>query len=159
MKMDFSLKSFGPIAAGIVIILVGLMIFYLIKSVNAGYPAAGAISFIITYFLISATVPNFFLWVEENQWTEWVHLGLVIALIVSFWKVVSSLWSRGSMQSWGRSLERSHGLMLGPRENIDREKNDWSLIKHKLKRITKRGIKGRKEIVGGLSVLKRKTAD
>jgi hypothetical protein len=52
MRMDFSLRSFGAIAAGILIFLVGLVIFYLIKSVNAGYSAAGAFSFIITYFLL-----------------------------------------------------------------------------------------------------------
>jgi hypothetical protein len=150
MRMDFSLRSFGPIAAGILIFLFGLVIFYLIKSVNAGYSAAGSISFIVTYFLIRATVPNFFLWIEENQWAAWVHLGLVIALIISFWKVVSSFWSRGSIQSWGRSLEWSRDLGLGQRENTGREKNDWSLIKTRLKRITKGGIKGGKGIVEDL---------
>jgi hypothetical protein len=150
MRVDFSLRSFGAIAAGILIFLVGLVIFYLIKSVNAGYSAAGAISFIITYFLIRATVPNFFLWIEENQWAAWVHLGLVLALIVSFWKVVSSFWSRGSIKSWGRSLERSHDLSLSQKDNIDGEKYERSVIKSRLEKITKKGIKNGKEIVENL---------
>lgn len=149
-RMDFSLRSFGPIAAGILIFLVGLVIFYLVKSVNAGYSAAGAISFIITYFLIRATVPNFFFWIGENQWAAWVHLGLVIALIISFWKVISSIRSRGNIASWGQALERSHDSTLDLSPNIRIEKNERSLIKSSLERVTKKRIKESREIIEDL---------
>jgi hypothetical protein len=150
MKMGFSIGSFGPIAAAIVIFLMGLVIFYLIRSVGAGFGPAGSLAFIITYFLIRATAPNFFLWIEENQWTGFVHLGLVVALIISFWKVISAFLSKGKMESWGRSLERSHDQNLDLKPNIDQEKNEKSLIKSRLEKITKKGVKNGKEIVEDL---------
>jgi len=150
MKMGFSIGSFGPIAAAIVIFLMGLVIFYLIRSVGAGFGPAGSLAFIITYFLIRATAPNFFLWIEENQWTGFVHLGLVIALIISFWKVTSAFLSRGRMESWGRSLENSHDPALDLKPNMTMQKDEKSLIKRSLERVTKKGIKDAKEIVEDL---------
>ncbi len=150
IKMGFSISSFGPIAAAIIVFLMGLVIFYLIRSVGAGFGAAGALSFIITYFLIRATVPNFFLWIEENQWTALVHLGLVIALMISFWKVIASFFSRGKMKSLGRSLESSHDPNLELEPRVRMERNEKSLIKRRLERITKKGIREGKEIIEDL---------
>jgi hypothetical protein len=150
VKMDFSIRSFGPIAAGILIFLMGLVIFYLVRSVGAGNSAAGSIALLTTYFLIRATAPNFFLWLEENSWAAWVHLALLVAVVISFWKMVGSFRSRSNVGSLGRSLERSHdpNLDLGP--NVSMERNERSLIKSRLERITKKGIREGREIIEDL---------
>lgn len=150
MKTDFSIRSLGPIAAAILVFLMALVIFYLVKSVGAGSAASGSIALITTYFLVRATVPNFFLWLEENSWAAWINLALVVAVIVSFWKVVGSFWSRGSIQSWGRSLERSRDTDLDQGEDINREKSERSIIKRRLERITKKGMKEETEIIEDL---------
>ncbi len=150
LKMGFSIRSFGAIAAGILIFVMGLVIFYLVKSVGSGNTAAGSFALIITYFLIRATVPDFFRWLDENSWAAWIHLALFIAVVVSFWKILSSLWSKGSIQSLGRLLERSHVGGVNQRESIDREKIDKSLIKSRLRRITRKGMKQGKEIIEDL---------
>jgi hypothetical protein len=149
-KMDFSIRSFGPIAAAILILLMGLVIFYLVKSVGSGNAAAGSVALITTYFLIRATVPNFFLWLEENNWAASIHLALLVAVVIAFWKVVSSFWSRGSIQSWGRPLERSHDPDLDQKENINRERSERPLIKSRLEGITRKGIKEGREIIEDL---------
>ena len=59
-RVGFSIKSFGPMAAGILILLVGMVLFYLIKAIGAGNTGAGSFAFVITYFLIRATLPEFF---------------------------------------------------------------------------------------------------
>ena len=55
-RLGFSIRSFGPIAAGILLFLVGMVIFYLVKSVGAGGISSGSIAFVVTYFLIMAAL-------------------------------------------------------------------------------------------------------
>jgi len=82
-RIGFNLQSFGPIAAAIIIFLVGSVIFHLVKSFGTGIGPAGSISLILTYFLLRATVPNFFLWLANNKWTVWLHAALVLAVAIS----------------------------------------------------------------------------
>lgn len=97
-SLGFSLQSFGPLAAGVVIFLVGLAIFHLIRNLGMGRSGAGSLAFLATYFLIRATTPNFFAWLEKNQHTAWLHLALVIAVIISMWRVVKAIWPKRSSQ-------------------------------------------------------------
>jgi len=46
-RVGFSIKSFGPFAAGILIFLVGLVVFYLVKSFGAGTVSSGSFAFVI----------------------------------------------------------------------------------------------------------------
>jgi hypothetical protein len=87
---------------------------------------------------------------EENNWAASIHLALLVAVVIAFWKVVSSFWSRGSIQSWGRPLERSHDPDLDQKENINRERSERPLIKSRLEGITRKGIKEGREIIEDL---------
>ena len=150
-KAGFSIKSFGSIAAGILILVVGMVIFYLIKAIGAGNTGAGSFAFVITYFLVRATLPEFFLSLEGNSWFAWLDLGLMVAVLISIWKIISSLWPSRDMKSFGRVLERSKSPEnTNLRRNISGEKQEISAIKQDLERVTKEGIKESGDIVGRL---------
>ena len=149
-RIGFNLQSFGPIAAAIIIFLVGLVIFHLVKSFGAGIGPAGSISLILTYFLLRATVPNFFLWLANNKWTVWLHAALVLAVAISIWKVFKALWPKSGVQSFGEGLERSHNPDSDVDSNIVSEKDEAKLIKRRLERFTKKGKKESKEIIEDL---------
>ena len=141
-KTGFSVKSFGPIAAGILILVVGMVLFYLIKAIGAGNTGAGSFAFVITYFLIRATLPEFFQSLEGNSWFAWFDLGLMVAVLISIWKIISSFWSGRDMKSFGRVLERSRSPEnTNLRRNTNDEKQEMSLIKRDLRGITKEGMK------------------
>jgi hypothetical protein len=141
-KVGFSIKSFGPFAAGILILLVGMVIFYLIKAIGAGNTGAGSFAFAISYFLIRATLPDLILTLEGNSWFAWLDFGLMVAVLISIWKIIGSLWSDQDMRSFGRVLERSRGPEnKNLRRNINDEKQEMSLIKRDIKGIIKEGMK------------------
>jgi hypothetical protein len=150
-RMGFSIKSFGPIAAVIFIFLVALIIFYLVKTVGTGNVAAGSIALVVTYFLMRATVPNFFLWLENNRWTAWLHLALVVAVAISIWKIFKTIWPKSELGAIGHSLDHSHNPASNNPSNIDSEKKEAALIKTRLEGITKRSIKESKEIIDELN--------
>ena len=79
---------------------------------------------------------------EGNSWFAWLDLGLVVAVLISIWKIIGSLWSGRDMKSFGRVLERSRSPEnTNLRRNINDEKQEMSLIKRDLRGITKEGMK------------------
>jgi len=153
MRMGFSIRSFGPVAAGILIFIVGLVIFYLIKTLGTGNTAAGSLAFVVTYFMMRATVPNFFLWLEENSWTAWINLVLVVAIMISIIKLFIAIFPKGESWSSGRRLEPSYNANkanLRFRKNPNEGNDQISLIKGSLENITKKGIKESREIIADL---------
>ena len=65
-------------------------------------------------------------------------------------KMVSSFRSKSNVGSLGRSLERSHDVNLDLGPNVSMEKNERSLIKKRLERITKKGIREGRGIIEDL---------
>ncbi len=125
-SLDFSLKSFGPLAAGVIIFLVGLAVFHLIRGLGLGLSGASSLAFLVTYFLIRATTPNFFAWLETNEQTAWIHLLLVIAVIISLWRVLRIIWSE---RRGGSVISTPSPEPAGPGENLDRIKQDQLELK------------------------------
>jgi len=150
-RIGFSVQSFGPIAAAIIIFLVELVIFYLVRIFGMGNVAAGSIALVITYFLIRATVPNFFLWLAHNKWTVWLHAALVLAVAISIWRIMKAFWPRSDVGAIASDLEHYHNPDSSIEESIGLEKKEVGLIKHRLKRITKKGVKESKEIIEELN--------
>jgi len=150
-RVGFSIKSFGPIAAGIFIRVVGMVMFSLIKAVGVGNTGAGSFAFVITYFLVRSTLSDWLLSFGDNSWFSWLDLGFVIAVIISVGKMVGSFWSKGDMRSLGRQLERSgssDGINL--HRNIDGEKQELFLVKRNLRRMTRAGMSESGDVVNGL---------
>jgi len=131
--------------------VVGIVIFYLIKAVGAGNTGAGSFAFVITYFLVRAALPELVLLLEENSWFAWLDLGLVVAVLISIWRIIGSLFSGRDIRSLGRVLERPRNAeTTNLRGNIGDEKQEISIIKRDLKRITKEGMKESGGITGRL---------
>ena len=146
-RIGFSVQSFGPIAAAILIFLVGLVVFYIARAFGSGSVAAGSIALVITYFLVRATVPNFFLWLAHNKWAVWLHAALVLAVAISIWKVIKAIWPKSDVQLIADTLESSHNPDSDLDKNLDLAKEEIDLIKRRLERITKKGRKESKEII------------
>lgn len=153
MKIGFSIRSFGPLAAGIFVFIVGLVIFYLIKTLGAGNTAAGSLAFVLSYFLMRATVPNFFLWLEENSWTAWLHLILVLAVIISIINLFLAIWPKSEFGALGGRLEHSNSPNLNLRKAEGEGNSQLFLIKSRLENLTKKGMKESKEIIENLKEL------
>ena len=141
-RVGFSIKSFGPIAAAFLILLVAIVIFNLIKAIGAGNAGAGSFAFVITYFLIRATLPDLILTLEGNSWFAGIDLGLMVAVLICIGKIIGSIWSARGVKSFGRVLERSRGLEnTNLRRNINDERQEMSLVKRDLRGITKEGMR------------------
>lgn len=146
-RVGFSIKSFGPFAAGILIFFVGMVFFNLIKSVGAGSISSGSFALVITYVLIRAALPELFLWAEDNPLFALLHLVLLVAFMVSIFKIVGSLFSGRDIKSLGRTLIYSPNPDSNLRKNTDDEKQEIHLIKRDLRHITKKGVKEGSNII------------
>jgi hypothetical protein len=87
-QLGFNLQSFGPLAAGIFIFLVGLILYQGIKTAGMNTVAAASIAIVVTYFSISAVAPNYFHWMKNNPYTAWIHSVVLIAVIISIYKLI-----------------------------------------------------------------------
>jgi hypothetical protein len=76
----FNLSRFGPVAAGIIMILASLIIYSLIKQIGGNTINASLIAFIITYFLMRATAPEIYQWALKNQFAAWIDAALVLSI-------------------------------------------------------------------------------
>ena len=75
----------------------------------------------------------------------------MVAVLISIWKIISSLWSGRNMKSLGLTLERSRNRDdTNIQKNVSGEKQEISAIKRDLERVTKEGIKESGDIVGRL---------
>jgi len=90
----FRLANFGPVAAGIAVILVGMLIFGFIKHVGGNTVNSGIISFIITYFLIRSVTPELYEWAGNNQFAAWIDSALLLAIPILIIILISRLKSR-----------------------------------------------------------------
>jgi hypothetical protein len=140
-RLEFSIRFLGPIAAGILIFLAGIIIFYLVKSVGAGSGASGSIAFVITYVLIRAALPELFFWADNNPLFALLNIAFVLALIISILKIIGSLSSGRNIKTLARTLENASNSNPGPRRNTNDEKQEIHLIKRDLRHITKKGVK------------------
>jgi len=78
----FSLARFGPVAAGILMVLLGLLFFSLIKQLGGNSVNAGLASFILTYFLMRAVSPELYQWMQGNPYASWIDAVLLLSIPV-----------------------------------------------------------------------------
>ena len=67
-NLGFNIKTFGPVAAWILIFLISTILFKSIKHVRAGNIASGSIAFVITYFIMRGLIPEFFDLMLKNKY-------------------------------------------------------------------------------------------
>ena len=146
--LGFSLKSFGPIAAGLIILIVALVLYNMMRHVGAGHTAAGATALIVTYFTMRAVLPGFFLWAKSNEWANYLHALLILAVLVALWRFISALLEPKETSALKRMVSKvrgdSGGFVEIPRK---REMAEWEVVRKRLNRLTIRGRKESKRII------------
>lgn len=92
-SMGFSTKSFGPLSAFILILIVAMGAYQIIKSTGLNITGSGAIAFIIVYFIMRATTPVIFNWIGNAF--PWIHLLLLIAFVFAIWNIIGKFSKPG----------------------------------------------------------------
>jgi len=160
--LGFNLRSFGPLAAGMFIFLVGFMLYSGIKTAGAGTANAGSIALVITYFSIAAVVPGFFDWIMRNPSISWIHSIVTIALVVLVFKIIKRLFTgkKDNVHKTAKKLMRdSYEGERELSEQIDQEKKEKKFIKKGLEKISKQASGSSKEILVDLLELRKMVAE
>ncbi len=152
-SLGFSLRSFGPIAAGILIGTVGLTVFLLIKHAGAGTTTSGSLALIIVYFVLRAVAPGFYLWVAGNPWSGFLHSLLVIAVLVALFRVAKAMFGNrpgaALTEKLGKQLEaKPVERPFEQEEQVDQK--EIGLLKHRLSKFTRQAVKNSEQITGDL---------
>ena len=95
--LGFTMRSFGPIAAGVVTMAVGLVVYNMTRHVGCGHTAGAATALIVTYFTMRSVMPGFYLWAQGNQWAGYLHALVVLAVLVALWRFISALFGPHEM--------------------------------------------------------------
>lgn len=146
-KFGFGLRSFGPIAAFVIILFVGFILYTVVHHIGGGRAGSGAIAFVIVYFLMRAVSPILFNWLEEKA--PFIHGVLGISVIIAIWQAFSSFvhWKSPSLKNaWIRQPASSPESGLTAQE-LATEKR---LIRGRLEKITRRERKQSREIIADL---------
>lgn len=85
----FSLKSFGPIASGIVILLFGIMIYRLLHHTGLTRTGALSISYAFMFLAVHGAAPGFVKWLQSQL--PFMYLIALIGLLASFYFAFTSL--------------------------------------------------------------------
>ena len=85
-NLGFNIKTFGPVAAWILIFLISTVLFHTINQIGAGNVTAGSIALVVTYFVMRGLIPQFFELLQKNEYTNWLHSLLFIAVVIAMVK-------------------------------------------------------------------------
>ncbi len=91
--LGFNLRSFGPLAAAIFIVFVAMVIYLGFKAFGMDTIGSASLTLVLTYFSIRAITPGFFDWMMANPQTSWLHSMLVIAVLISIYKLFRFVFS------------------------------------------------------------------
>ena len=149
--IGFSLKSFGPIAAGLIALLVSMVVYNMLRHAGAGHATCSSLSLIVTYLSMRVAVPGFFLWAQQNEWANYLHALVVLAVIVALWHFVRELFTPKETGAIKKALKHVVGDNGGFIDiSRKRQISEWDLAKRHLQKLT---IKGGKESTKIIQVL------
>ena len=149
--LGLSAKSFGPIAAGLIILMVGLVVHNMMRHTGTGHAAGASIALIVTYFSMRAVLPEFFLWTQQNKWANYLHCLLVLAILVALWRVISALFAPHEVSALKRAVRKiSDDSGRSADTSKRREAAEWRLVHNRLKKLT---IRGRRECAKIIRIL------
>ncbi|OVE73926.1 hypothetical protein BVX94_02305 [bacterium B17] len=151
-SLGFSLKSFGPVAAGLIALMVALVIYNMMRQAGASHMTGGSIALIVTYLGMRATVPGFFLWARENQWANYLHALVVLAVLVAIWRFSQAMFSSDITQPLKRLTAKS-GDYSENVLNVSKSRNmeEWHLIRGRLAKLIQKGKKDSEKIINALN--------
>jgi hypothetical protein len=153
--LNFSLHSFGPLAVGIILLLVGFVLFTLLLSLGFNHTNSLCLAYIIDYLSLRLVSPTIFDWIAQTA--PFINGILGIGFIIALIKLLFSFFSRNSLRSISSGISKIP-TNLNPKtsnENFDKEiaedKEEAGLIRTKLIKATKREIKDSNEMIEAIT--------
>ena len=111
-QFGFSLRSFGPLAALVLALLLGAMAYRVLRMVELSKAHSAAFSYILLFTALLGVSPELFRWVEDRaSLLGWLLLALLAAAVATLF--LSSLHSRGGGRILGRKVRRIAGGLPG----------------------------------------------
>ncbi|MFC1608091.1 hypothetical protein ACFL47_08985 [Candidatus Latescibacterota bacterium] len=156
--LGFNLRSFGPLAAGLFIFFVGFMMYLGIKTAGMSAASSGSIALVVTYFSIRAVAPGFFDWMAGNKYMSWMHAVLLIAVLISAYKVIRLIMPGKNKHLGKEALKFAKEQTKGPKDLFDQlhdEKREEEFIKTSLEKVTENAEKTSEQIIEDLVDIKK----
>ena len=148
--LGFSIRSLGPVAAGLIVFVVGVTIYGLLRHIGAGRTASGSAALIASYLSVRAVAPVFFDWAGQNQWAGYLHSLFALSLLIAGWRVFRATVPLGDWVP-PRSARRSGRAGKNPFKRTRRRKlADWDAVRHRVRGLTLKAEKGGKNLAEDL---------
>jgi len=88
--MHFNIRSFGPIAAFLVVLVIGVLIYFTVKSLGASEIVSLCIPYILIYFSLQSVTPSLFDWAYERA--PWISLLFLLCIVVIAVQGIRRIW-------------------------------------------------------------------
>lgn len=152
-SLGFNLKSLGPLAGLVIIVLLGVALLEGLKHTRIGIFGGGSLAFVISYSILRAVAPGVFAWVEEKA--PIVDFLVLVAICIAVWKIVAAARTGvpGLAAQAGQAVKEPQRFIseLFPTEQaLVREKNE---VGKKLEPVTQKAIKDAEEITEDLKTV------
>ncbi len=147
-SLNFSLRSFGPLAVVIVMLLVGFVFYSILLTVGFSHINALYLAYLVDYLSIRLVSPDIFDWIATTA--PFVNGILGIIFIIALAKLLFSLLPRSSKKSL--SVKCPSGIAAktdtpDTNKKIGEDEAGMDKIESKLLRYTKKEIKNSDELV------------
>lgn len=127
--LGISLKSFGPVAAMLLILLLGIMIYRMLHYAGLSRPTSAAAAYIAIFLTMLGIAPEFFRWVsDEVPWLATAFIILaILALIALAFSFAPTHFPGGA---FGRTHQPSSRNADQPQTNANAVREEKRFIKH-----------------------------
>jgi len=146
-RLGFSIRSFGVIAAFIIVLFAGYVFYKVIYHISGGRVGSSSIAVVTVYLLIKAVNPLLFNWLADNA--PFIHFVLGIAVIISIWHIFS-LFIRRPNKSLNNIRVKTPEVFKKVTNTVREFMTEGEIIKARLEIITKKERKQSAEIIAEL---------
>ena len=148
--MGFNIASFGPLAAGVVVILVAMTLYFGFRQLGASHVASASAALIAIYFSTRAVTPQLFQWLADK--VPFIHAVLAIALLVAVWRLGAAAWPSGGKAAAETAARGLAGVKEAAREVFPTAemRKERGLIKARLEPFTRQGRREHKAMASDL---------
>jgi hypothetical protein len=117
-QFGWNLRAAGPIAAVILLVLVGVLILHVMLKAHVAWRLAAPLTYVLLYMFVRALSPELFDMILDRA--PFIHLLSAVILLVCVWQFGVALWPGGG-KSTGRSW--GDGGIVSP-DTQDRERRE-----------------------------------
>jgi hypothetical protein len=117
-QFGWNLRAAGPIAAVILLVLVGVLILHVMLKAHVAWRLAAPLTYVLLYMFVRALSPELFDMIMDRA--PFIHLLSAVVLLVCVWQFGVALWPGG-----GKSAGRTWGDEgIVPPDVEDRERRE-----------------------------------